>query len=733
MVMDVVVPNAGSGKPPLPPKRSRAWTEAIWLARLEDATGPQRCAASAIAAALPTMLVALGWTGTARALAALLPPADVALTLDHLETILSAIGFCSDRLRASGSPADTETLRAGSLALASDGKVGIYLGRPDGLDHWLVAGGYDPLFLSAGDTILSVEPDIDFQPIDEPRRRWFRELFEQMREALFKLFAMSFIVNLLALTVSLYSMVVYNVVIPGGTTSTIWGIALVATIATIGAWALRVGRQHMTAQVGSWAGSRIGAATMRKMLALPLEKSASLGILNNVVRMRSFESARTMLSGAGGLNLIDYPFVAIFLLVIAILGGWLVVVPIVALLVYVALAFPMSDYVSSKSTAAGVASSRLEEHATAAFVAINAFQRSGADSHWLARFADLARDAATRHRDYAIAVARVQTIGQALSMLTVLATLCVGIALVLEGTMNAGGLVAAMMLIWRITTPAQQAFGALVRLRQVRSSVDQLNRLMEMPAEHSGAEFSSPAGLANATIAADRIYYRPHPDFDAALNGVSFSAPAGTRVAIVGPNASGKTALLECLAGLRRPQSGRALIGGRDIRQFDSTEYRAWLGYVPQIVPALPLTVRDYLRLRVPTLEDDEAVAAFERVVGPDWRELPVFAGAADRVLDRELNPFTQDHAELQFRHLVAFVAATLRNPAVLLLDGDGVGGNPEWEKRILRYLDSIKGITTVIWAPSTTAHIHTCQQVVVLERGNVVQAGPAASPVVKA
>jgi len=217
--------------------------------------------------------------------------------------------------------------------------------------------------------------------------------------------------------------------------------------------------------------------------------------------------------------------------------------------------------------------------------------------------------------------------------------------------------------------------------------------------------------------------------FDAALNGVSFSAPAGTRVAIVGPNASGKTTLLECLAGLRRPQSGRALIGGRDIRQFDSTEYRAWLGYVPQIIPALPLTVRDYLRLRVPTLGNSEAIAAFERVVGPDWRELPVFGGAADKVLDRELNPFTQDHAELQFRHLVALVAATLRNPAVLLLDGDGVGGNPEWEKRILRYLDSIRDVTTVVWAPSTTAHVHTCQQVVILERGNVVQAGPAASP----
>jgi ABC-type bacteriocin/lantibiotic exporter with double-glycine peptidase domain len=306
-----------------------------------------------------------------------------------------------------------------------------------------------------------------------------------------------------------------------------------------------------------------------------------------------------------------------------------------------------------------------------------------------------------------------------------LSTLCTGILLVLSGAMNAAGLVAAMMLIWRITVPAQQAFGSLVRLRQVRATVTQLDNLMSTTAERSSAEFRSPVGLAKPEMAADRLYYRPDADFDAALNGVSFTAPAGARVAIVGPNGAGKTALLECLAGLRFPQAGRVLVAGRDIRQFDTTEYRAWMGYVPQTVPALPLTVRDCLRLRAPLLQDDAALAAFERIIGPDWQQLPAFAGTTGSVLDRALNPFTDDHAELQFRQLVTFVAATLGHPAVLLIDGDGVGDNPEWDARILRYLDSIRGSTTVIWAPYRTAHIQSCDEIVVLERGSVLHAGP--------
>lgn len=727
--MDVPVPSAAPGESPASSKKPPTWTEAVWLERLQGAVGAERRAASPIAEALPTMLVALGWVGTARSLAALLPSPDLPMTLDHLELVLPTIGFRTDRLAATGTAADTNRLRAGSLVRTHSGEVGVYLGQPDGEDLWLVNGSYGSLALSNGDTILAVEPDTDFNAADEARPNWFRGLFERIRDEVFRLFAMSFVINVLALGVSLYTMVVYSVVIPSGSTETIWGIALVTVIALLGGWALTVGRQAASARIGAWAGSRIAAATIRKMLALPLEMTARLGVQNNVVRMRGFESARTFLSGAGGVNLIDYPFVVIFIVVIALMGGWLVFVPIVALIAFAALALPTSDYVGSKSTAAGVASSRLEDHAASAFHGMNAFHRAGADSQWLARFAQLARESAARNRDYAIAVARAQAIGQTLSMLTVLATLCVGIVLVLGGTMNAGGLVAAMMLIWRVTTPAQQAFGSLVRLRQVRSSVQQLDRLMATPAEGSGSEFTNPSGLANVTLTADRVYYRPDAEYDAALNGVSFTVQAGERVAIIGPNAGGKTVLLECLAGLRRPQSGRILMGGRDIRQFDMTEYRAWIGYVPQTVPALPLTVRDYLRLRVPTLRDDEAFAAFERVLGADWRTLSMFGRSADKALDRELNPFSEDIAELQFRYVIAFVAATLNQPAVLLLDGDVVASTPELEARILRYLDTIRRSTTVVWTPQLTAHIQSCQQVVVLERGNVVRAGPIAQP----
>lgn len=713
------------------PQQATGWSETVWLNRLEAVIGPERRANSPLAATLPAVLVALGWPGTGRSLAALLPPPDVPITMAHVERILADIGFRTHRIMATGSASDTLRLRAGSLAQHA-GDIAIYLGQPDGKDHWLLGGTQMSFDLTPGDTIVAVDPDPDFHSVDEARPNWFRGLFERIRDELFKLFALSTFINLLALAVSLYTMVVYSVVLPSGAVDSIWGIALFAAMATCGAWALKVGRQIVISRLGSWTGTRIGEATIRKMLSFPLDISGRLGIQNNVIRMRSFENARQFLSGMGGANLIDYPFIVIFLLVIALLGGWLVFVPILSLLLYAALAFPTADYVSSKAGAAGAASARLEEHSGAAFLGIDAFYHAGAGSQWLSRFAEYAREAAARNCDYAIATARAQAIGQALSMFTVLATMCIGILLVLNGTMNAGGLVAAMMLIWRITTPAQQAFASLVRLRQIRSSVRQVDQLMLTPAERAGVEIASPFGLVNATLTVERLYYRPDADQEAALNGVSFSVPGGARVAIVGPNAGGKTALLECLAGLRRPQSGRVLVNGRDIRQFDVAEYRAWIGYVPQVVPALPITVRDYLRLRVPTLQDGDALLAFDQVFGSDWRGLPAFACTGDSVLDRQLNPFNETRAELKFRYLVAFVAATLGTPAVLLLDGLGLGGDPVWDKRIERYLDSIRGRTTVIWAPYSPAQIQNSDQMVLLERGSVLHVGPTAQPAAK-
>jgi hypothetical protein len=57
------------------------------------------------------------------------------------------------------------------------------------------------------------------------------------------------------------------------------------------------------------------------------------------------------------------------------------------------------------------------------------------------------------------------------------------------------------------------------------------------------------------------------------------------------------------------------------------------------------------------------------------------------------------------------------------------VSGDALWDRRIERYLDSIRGRVTVIWSPYSTAHIQSSDQMVIIERGSVLHAGPASRP----
>ncbi len=190
---------------------------------------------------------------------------------------MSDLGFRVRRVSATGAGSDTTHLRAGSIVQHSD-TVAVYLGRPNGKDSWLVDDRVQDAFAPAtGDRIIKVEPDVDFHPVDEPRPRWFRGLFERVRDELFAVFVMSTFINLVALAVSLYTMLVYSVVIPSGAASSVWWVALFALIAILGGWALKIGRQVVMSRLSGWVGIRIGEAAMRKMLSFPLDMSAKFG------------------------------------------------------------------------------------------------------------------------------------------------------------------------------------------------------------------------------------------------------------------------------------------------------------------------------------------------------------------------------------------------------------------------------------------------------------------------
>jgi ABC-type bacteriocin/lantibiotic exporter with double-glycine peptidase domain len=700
---------------------SRAYLdESERMRRIAEILGPERMQSSPVARCVPAMLVALDWFGAPRTLAHSLPLDSETFDVGELSSMLSDIGFGIHRSDQS----TTENLPVGSLLLGAS-ECHVYLGRSGGRDWWhdgeQVTAEWKP---QGSETTLAVHRDVAFTPIDAPQPGWFRQLVSKARKELTGVAFVSLVANVLALTLSLFTMTVYNKVIPSGTTGSLFTLMTAALIAIIGGWWLRLGRAGVFNQLAAWVGANVGDAAMRKTMSLSPEMSSRMGLNSSMTRMRSLAGVRSLFSGVNAAAMVDFPFVVVFLFVIALLGGWIVFVPIIGLALFVLMARLFSGLVQARSVRASRSSNKLQEEMVAASGRLRALQGMPGQQAWLRRLAELSSQAANANRDSARIMALMQSIGHAIGMFTVLATMAIGISLVLSGGMSMGGLIASMMLIWRITTPAQRFFMSSVRVKQARDSANQLERLMITPGEMSNPQISSPIEDLPARISADRLFYRYNAQSEPALNGISFEIEQGECVAVIGPNGSGKTTLLNCLAGLLPAQNGRILIDERDIRQFDPSDYRAWVGYQPQAVRLLPVSLREFLRLGHLTASEERMKAALVRAAGSRWFE-HFEAVSADEALDSLLVPSRDDARAIRQRNILGFSQAILGKPAMVLLDDPLNDEDPQLDGFLQANLDAMRGRTTVIMATHRPEFIEKADKVVILDRGNLVYFGP--------
>lgn len=724
----------------VPPPIDAYASETARLAAINGALGEQRLAGSPLARCIAPLMVALDWFGAPRGLLDSLPDAARPLALDDLTVMLTAQGFRTLRYRWpewQRQRAGLDVLPVGAVlvtpatdAQAPPTRARVYLGRIDGADWW-----HDGEQISrdaapeAHETVLYIERAADHQPIDAPQPKWLSRLVLKARGELSGLLLVSLMTNLFALVISLFTMLVYNSIIPSGQTTGLWAMTGGVLLAILAAGALRMTRIRLISRLTAWGGARIADTAVRKTLGLPFEVSGRLGVENNLTRLRTIEGVRQWFGGAGGAVNMDYPFVLIFLFVIALLGGWLVLVPTVGLLLFALVAWPLASYVEARANRVGRVSRKLNEMTTVMVQRMRALRGLRGSTLWRKHLVELVAQSVEANRDHALAIALAQTIGNAIGMLTVLATMGVGIALVLGGVMSTGGLIATMMLIWRVTTPAQQLFASQVRLRQLGDASRQLDRLLMSVGEGANPQITSPVTQLQPSLLVDRVFYRHSAEREPALGGVSFQVEPGRVVVVVGPNGAGKSTLLEILVGLRQPQNGRVFVGGRDIRGLDPVDYRAWVGYVPQLIRGLPMTVSEAFRLRRPSASDDAMKAALERVAGPDWWTM-LGAESPDIAL-QHLAIFTglETREAVRGRFIDRLAAAILDDPPLVVLDDPLGDRDPALDAHLIALIQSLRGHSTVIIATHRSDLIQIADDILVLDAGQVVHFGPVTPP----
>jgi putative ABC transport system ATP-binding protein len=330
-----------------------------------------------------------------------------------------------------------------------------------------------------------------------------------------------------------------------------------------------------------------------------------------------------------------------------------------------------------------------------------------------------------RHRDAQIRAARMSALlfpsGELFSVVTVSAVLVVGVLLGPARGLSAGELVAFVFLVNLFLQPVAE-FTDIVDQTQTavagwRRILDLLDTPVDLPDPSPGVPL--PEGAPALSI--ENVSFRYRETGQLVLEDVSFTIDAGTTVALVGATGSGKTTLAKLLARLADPTSGRIVVGGVDLRDVAPASLRRTLVMVPQEGFLFDSTIGENVRFGRPGASDADVVLAFRELGLDVWFDgLP--DGLATRVGERG------EQLSVGERQLVSLARAYLADPACLILDEATSAVDPATEVTLARAVDSLtKGRTTIAIAHRLST-AERADQVLVMDRGRLVEVGTHAS-----
>ena len=391
----------------------------------------------------------------------------------------------------------------------------------------------------------------------------------------------AFVVNIFALAMPLFTMNVYDRVLPNRATETLWVMAVGIALIVIGDLVLRTMRAYFL----DWASTRIDVKLTRRImehvLGIRLEqRPSSVGSFAN--NLRSFETVRDFITSATITTFIDIPFGLIFVGVIAWIA-WPMIIPVmlgaVIILIYsFSVQTKMHDLSETMYRASAIRNATLIE----SLVGLETVKALGIEGQMQRKWEHSSHFLTEVSSKLRLLTNSINNGATSIQQLITVAIVVLGVYLVINGELTMGGLIACSMLASRALVPVAQTAGLLTQYHNAATSLTSLDEIMNRPVERpvDGSFLSRPA--FNGDIEFREVTFRyPGAEQDA-LTKVSFKIKAGEHVAILGRMGSGKTTIHKLILGLYQPTSGAILIDGIDARQIDPAELRRCIGYVQQ-------------------------------------------------------------------------------------------------------------------------------------------------------
>jgi ATP-binding cassette subfamily C protein LapB len=551
----------------------------------------------------------------------------------------------------------------------------------------------------------------------EKKGHWFWGTLARFKDIYVDVIIASILINLFVLATPLFTLNVYDRVIPNNATGTLWTLAFGVVFIFFMDTVLRTMRSHYLDIASQKGGIIMSSMMFEKVLNNKLDsKPKSVGYFAQ--NLKDFEGLNNFFSSVSMTVLIDLPFAIIFLVVIGWIAGIVVLVPLFTIILLLLNAYYvmriLKDNIQEMHDAYKLKNGILIE-SLGALETIKTLGTSGL-AQW--RWEETNGDIAVKNKKLQMRSHVIRNITDFLTKFNTIIVVIVSVYQIQSQSMTMGGLLAVMILTGKVVGSVRQIPSLLIQYESVRGTYKELQEIMDMPVEKDSEKSYIGMSCVEGNITFDHVSYSYPGEESLSIKDISFTIKAGEKVAIVGRMGAGKSTVQKLIMKLYEADEGSVLIDGIDIKQIEPADLRKGIVYVPQNITLFNGTIRENIAFRAPYSPDKQIIKAAQ------------FSGCMDFI-----NKHPQGFAMLVGekgenlsggqKQTVGIARAFLVPGNIILLDEPTNSMDGVTEKKFIANLKEHLADETLIVISHKNSILELVDRIIVMENGKIIMDGP--------
>ena len=546
---------------------------------------------------------------------------------------------------------------------------------------------------------------------------WFWGTLAKSRDIFASVLLSSILINLFILATPMFTMNVYDKVVPNDAIATLWVLAAGIVTVYIFDTLLRFVRNYLLEIAGKKSDIIMSSIIFSQVLNLKMDQwPASIGSFAS--QLREFESIRNFFTASTIATLVDLPFSIIFLLVIYYIGGPMIAVPLIIIALLMLYSFILVKPLKASVEATYEATANKNAHLIETLRTIKTVKALGVANYSQWVWEESSGTIANRSMRARTLSSSITVVTNLMVQFNTIGLIVFGIYRISDLELSLGGLIAIVMLSSRAVAPLGQIAALITSFEQTRTAFRSLDELMQKSVERpEGKSYVRRPGFEGAINFKDVNFSYPESP-KKSLTDISFKINSGEHVGIIGKVGSGKTTLMKLVIGLYQVESGSIAIDNIDINQIDPADLRRNVGYLSQDIELLRGTIRENIAYKDLHVNDEKLLKAAE-ICGVD-----LFVNQLPQGFDTQVG---EDGGFLSGgqRQAIALGRAVMLNEPVLILDEPTNSFDNTTESIIKKRLFEYTRDRTLLLVTHKAPMLDLVERLIVIDEGRIVMDGP--------